>query len=170
MSSQASSMRSCASSCWPHRPSVISTVRSPSSTSKASPGEWAGSVDSTMVCGPAAAQRTAVAAAVVVLPTPPLPVNNRMRTGDPARSAGGGDVGPQLAQRGGDDARLGPALHERRERDRQIHPEVVGDVGAALDLGELVGAVEHPLEVTGDELPRQAVGSVAPVVRSEENK
>src|SRR3546814_1832465 len=79
-----------------------------------------------------------------------------MRTGDPARSAGGGDVGPQLAQRGGDDARLGPALHERRERDRQIHPEVVGDVGAALDLGELVGAVEHPLDVTGDELPRQA--------------
>src|SRR3546814_2472316 len=93
-----------------------------------------------------------------------------MRTGDPARSAGGGDVGPQLAQGGGDDARLGPALHERRERDRQVHPEVVGDVGAALDLGELVGAVEHPLDVTGDELPRQAVGGVVPVVgRSEEH-
>ncbi len=49
-------------------------------TSNESASECAGSVLMTSVRCPAAAERTAVAAATVVLPTPPLPVNSRMRT------------------------------------------------------------------------------------------
>ena len=72
-------MRSCASSCWPQRSSATGAGSGPSGTSKASASECAGSVDSTIVRRPASAQRTAVAAAVVVLPTPPLPVKRRTR-------------------------------------------------------------------------------------------
>ncbi len=79
ISCQDSSMRSCASSCWPERVVVIGETIGPRGTSKASASECAGSVDSTMVRRPASAQRNAVAAAVVVLPTPPLPVNSRIR-------------------------------------------------------------------------------------------
>ena len=46
----------------------------PSSASSESDRLCAGSVDSTTVRSPAAAQRRAVAAATLVLPTPPLPV------------------------------------------------------------------------------------------------
>ena len=53
---------------------------SPRGRSKASARLWAGSVETIRVRWPAAAQRTAVAAATVVLPTPPLPVNSRTRT------------------------------------------------------------------------------------------
>ena len=49
------------------------------STSNASASECAGSVETTIVRKPDAAARAAVAAATVVLPTPPLPVNSRMR-------------------------------------------------------------------------------------------
>ena len=47
--------------------------------SKESASECAGSVDITNVRSPALAARTAVAAATVVLPTPPLPVNRMTR-------------------------------------------------------------------------------------------
>src|SRR5438552_3659204 len=47
--------------------------------SKESASECAGSVDITSVRLPAFAERTAVAAATVVLPTPPLPVNRMTR-------------------------------------------------------------------------------------------
>ena len=73
---------------------------SPRGTSKASASEWAGSVETTRVRWPAAAQRTAVAAATVVLPTPPLPVNSRIRTPRSVVVAGAGralDAGLQLA-------------------------------------------------------------------------
>ena len=53
------------------RPAVGSA---PSSASSESDRLCAGSVDSTTVRSPAAAQRRAVAAATLVLPTPPLPV------------------------------------------------------------------------------------------------
>jgi hypothetical protein len=43
---------------------------------KASPSDGAGSVEMTSVRWPAAAQTTAMAAAHVVLPTPPLPPMN----------------------------------------------------------------------------------------------
>ena len=46
----------------------------PSSASSESDSEWAGSVERTIVRRPLAAQRRAVAAATLVLPTPPLPV------------------------------------------------------------------------------------------------
>src|SRR2546429_192583 len=49
--------------------------------SKESPSEWAGSVLMTTVRYPAAAQRTAVAAATDVLPTPPFPVKRTTLTG-----------------------------------------------------------------------------------------
>ena len=47
--------------------------RIPIRVSKESASEWAGSVDITSVRWPALAARTAVAAATVVLPTPPFP-------------------------------------------------------------------------------------------------
>ena len=59
---------------WPNRPGSISVGRLLSSLSNESDSEWAGSVESTTVRSPAAAQRRAVAAATLVLPTPPLPV------------------------------------------------------------------------------------------------
>ena len=49
----------------------------------ASASECAASVDSTRVRSPPAAASAAVPAATVDLPTPPLPVKRRMRTGDP---------------------------------------------------------------------------------------
>ena len=48
-------------------------------TSSASASEWAASVESTSVRWPAAALAHAVAAARVDFPTPPLPVNSRIR-------------------------------------------------------------------------------------------
>ena len=66
----------------PARTPAAPTARSPTSPGSRAdlrsrarrPSEWAGSVESTIVRCPAAAQRRAVAAATDVLPTPPLPV------------------------------------------------------------------------------------------------
>ena len=80
ISRQFPSRRSCASICCPHRRSAISVGNEPISASNESPSEWAGSVLITSVRRPARAARTAVAAATVVLPTPPLPVNRITRT------------------------------------------------------------------------------------------
>ena len=52
----------------------------PSSASSASPREWAGSVETANVLRPDRARWAAVAAASVVFPTPPLPVNSTIRT------------------------------------------------------------------------------------------
>src|SRR5205823_14258783 len=65
-------------------PTCVASV--PSSTSNESPRECAGSVLMTTVRYPAAAHRTAVAAATDVLPTPPFPVNKTTRTGRILRS------------------------------------------------------------------------------------
>ena len=73
-------------SAWPVIPALDRGVRTtravaePISISNESPSECAGSVDITRVRAPPAAARTAVAAATVVLPTPPLPVKRRTRT------------------------------------------------------------------------------------------
>src|SRR4051812_10242496 len=104
-------MRSCASSSSPHSPSTTAVGTGPSGWPNASPNECAGSVLITSVRNPASAQRSAVAAAVVVLPTPPLPVKSRTLMA--SRGRGRLDVGLQLAQRVVHDLRLGPALHER---------------------------------------------------------
>ena len=60
--------------CCAHRPSPTSVGSAPTAASSESASECAGSVESTIVRLPAAAQRRAVAAATDVLPTPPLPV------------------------------------------------------------------------------------------------
>src|ERR671930_1233794 len=74
-SSSCSAETSCAhrlsSSCW---------AWAPSSASKESPSEWAGSVERTIVRSPCRAHRSAVAAATDVLPTPPLPVKRMTLT------------------------------------------------------------------------------------------
>ena len=59
---------------WPQSRSATGVGSAPRSCSKESERLCAGSVDSTTVRSPAAAQRRAVAAATLVLPTPPLPV------------------------------------------------------------------------------------------------
>ena len=72
--SQWRSISSWAFSSWPNRFCSTSVGSLPSGASSESDRLWAGSVDSTTVRRPAAAQRRAVAAATEVLPTPPLPV------------------------------------------------------------------------------------------------
>src|SRR5439155_12412184 len=67
---------------WAHKFSPTFVASVPSSMSKESPSECAGSVLMTTVRYPAAAQRTAVAAATDVLPTPPLPVKRTTLTGE----------------------------------------------------------------------------------------
>src|SRR5262245_42065497 len=100
---------------------------------------------------PAAAARTAVAAATVVLPTPPLPVNRRTR------------IRPSLARRDERDepslAELDPALeplervpdhallalraHEPGKQDAEVHREPVDHLGLlVVDLGKQVFAAD----------------------------
>src|SRR5918992_6386057 len=85
--SQWRSISSWACTSWPQSRSPHSVGVLPSSISSESDRLWAGSVDSTTVRSPAAAQRRAVAAATLVLPTPPLPVyrivRGAMRGADP---------------------------------------------------------------------------------------
>ena len=76
MSDHASSIRSWASSCWPQSPSTTGVGVDARSMSNASDSECAGSVESTIVRAPRSAHCSAVAAAVVVLPTPPFPVKS----------------------------------------------------------------------------------------------
>src|SRR5688572_9734814 len=136
MSCHASSSRSCESSCWPNRLGTTSTGSGPSSTSNASASEWAGSVDSTIVRRPSSAHRSAVAAAVVVLPTPPLPVKSSTRedpvTAGPPRP-GTSDLAAslQLVEGGRHDLALRPTLDEARERHGQLDHQLVGDLGPA---------------------------------------
>src|SRR3546814_11335213 len=116
--------------------------------------ECAGAVDSTTVRSPAWAQLRAVAAAVVVLPTPPLPVKSRTLVTRRARSRL--HVVPQLAQRGVDDLALGAALDEPGEGHDQLDVEVVGDEGSvavAGHRGEHVGTVEATHDVAAQQLP-----------------
>ena len=88
-----SSSRARASSCWPcsEPPANPSTGVgwSPSGTSNASASECAGSVEQTIVRSPDSAARTAVAAATVVLPTPPLPVKRSPHERVRHRATGG---------------------------------------------------------------------------------
>ena len=83
MSAHDRSNRCCASTCCTHRFVAASVGSDVAGTSSASASEWAASVDSTSVLWPAAALAHAVAAARVDLPTPPLPVNSRIRMPGP---------------------------------------------------------------------------------------
>ena len=68
------SISSWALTSWPQSPSPAWTGSPPSSAPSDSDRLWAGSVETTSVRWPAAAQPRAVQAATEVLPTPPLPV------------------------------------------------------------------------------------------------
>src|SRR5438132_6580620 len=135
MSSQLASSRSCASIWSAHSFGAISWARAVSGTSKESAREWAGSVLMIRVRCPAAAARTAVAAATVVLPTPPLPVNKRIRTrlayrrplGSLRHRSAGLDAGPEPLERGLDDRPLDVALQVHGKRDRRLDAQDVGD-------------------------------------------
>src|ERR687897_20878 len=107
---------------------------------------------------PSAAHRTAVAAATVVLPTPPLPVKSRTRTGEAtptgpslsiraataspppgsvvvAGTRGALDACLELRQRRLDDAALRPALHEAGDGDHQVDSQLVRDLGDGRVVG-----------------------------------
>src|SRR5262245_3240062 len=75
-----SASRRLSTSC-PQRQSATATGSGPSGRSSESARLWAASVLRTSVRRPSAASRAAVAAATLVLPTPPLPVYIRMRMG-----------------------------------------------------------------------------------------
>ena len=85
MSAHDCSNRSWASTCCTHRLSRDRRRLAPTAVTGATPNasasECAASVESTSVRCPAAAARAAVPAASVDLPTPPLPVKRRTRTG-----------------------------------------------------------------------------------------
>ena len=125
-------------------------------TSNASASEWAGSVEHTTVRSPASAARSAVAAATVVLPTPPLPVNRRIRRGSrlprsPSRSISffsSRRAVPMIIP-----AR--PPLDEARERRREVDGELVVHLRAVAVGLEAVRAVEPAEHVALDELPRE---------------
>ena len=74
----------------PNKPSTpsIGVGSEPISTPSESEVECAGSLDTNKTRSPESASHTAVAAEVVVLPTPPLPPNNKSRA-IPCRVCGG---------------------------------------------------------------------------------
>ena len=131
MSAHDCSKRSWASTCWTQRFSVTGdgSLSRPGGSPNASASEWAASVDSTRVRWPAAAARAAVPAASVDLPTPPLPVKRRTRTG----AVGEGlDALLEPFQRGVDEDLLALALDHADQRDRDVQGEPVGDLGRAV--------------------------------------
>src|SRR5674476_978496 len=159
-------------SCRADRPGSISTTGSGSSgeltrtTPRASPSEWAASVDMTNVLMPWRAACTAVAAAVVVLPTPPLPVKRMTLTRCPG-SGSGLDPLLECLQRSVDDDPLGLALQHAQHGNLDVHRQSIGDerVGAAGLKG--VGPVQRLEHQRADQGPRdhpRAVLGHVPVV------
>src|SRR5438045_8808873 len=102
----------------------MGVARSPSGTSNASASECAGSVETTTVRSPASDARNAVAAATVVLPTPPLPVNSRMRM-KAGRLRDPLDLFLQLFERVAHDESRRAALQQARQRHADLDREVV---------------------------------------------
>src|SRR5919197_882332 len=158
MSRQLASKRAWLSICSAHRFSATSRGSAPSSTSKESPSECAGSVDITSVRWPSEAARAAVAAATVVLPTPPLPVNSRIRTRAPGR--GGTDPGSLPPVPPGPLSLRPPARARRQARARlpdedeagRARPDRVGELdraagveAGARQVGQLL-RVRDPVE------------------------
>src|SRR5262249_27222219 len=77
------------------------------------------------------------------------------------------EVGLELAEGGGEQAALGPALDEAGQRDDEVDLEVVGHggaVGVAVDRRQLVVAVELAGDVAGDQAPGEDLGRPAVVV------
>ena len=70
----------------------------------------------------------------------------------------------EVLERGPDDAPGRAPLHQAGHRDREIDGEVVGDVGALVDVVERVAAVDGAEHVALDQLPRERPGRVTQVV------
>src|SRR5437868_8827312 len=117
---------------WAHKLSPTFVASVPSSMSKESPSECAGSVLMTTVRYPAAAQRTAVAAATDVLPTPPLPVKRTTLTGRSLRS---GCFPPLPGAHHFGDVLLDEGLDMLQDRDRHLGV-LLGQRGVLLDRAE----------------------------------
>src|SRR6266511_1323383 len=156
ISRQLASSRAWVSICSAHRRSLTWRGAAPSSTSSESASEWAGSVDITSVRWPRLA---ALAAATVVLPTPPLPVNRRMRTlapggGLPGRRPGSLlrlDTPLQVPESRAHDLPGRLPLDQPGQRHAELDLEPVGDQGAAAG-GRLKGVgagevLQRPLHV-----------------------
>src|SRR5262249_26970575 len=102
-------------------------------TPSTSPSECAWSVDTTNTRCPEEASRTAVAAARVDLPTPPLPTKRLIPAGVGARNSVDSlslDSFLQVLQSGVGQPALGLAFEQPDHRERKIHREFIGDVGA----------------------------------------
>src|SRR3989454_4086934 len=151
---------------WAHKLSPTFVASVPSSMSKESPSECAGSVLMTTVRYPAAAQRTAVAAATDVLPTPPLPVKRTTLTGRSLRS---GCFPPLSCAHHFGDVLLDEGLDVLQDRNRHLSV-LLGQRGVLLDRAEdlhvlairLVGLVGRVLE-------RQSVLLGLPVARQQQH-
>src|SRR5690242_19958512 len=126
MSAHDCSNRSWASTWWTKRSCATFSGSLPTVTPNASARECAASVESTSVRCPAAAASVAVPAATVDLPTPPLPVNRRIRTSPPASpSAEGLDALLQPLQSRVDQDLLALALEHADQRDRDVERQPV---------------------------------------------
>src|SRR4051794_6403311 len=130
MSAHDSSKRRWASTWWTKSPGSTCSASAPTRTPNASASECAASVESTRVRRPARAASVAVAAATVDLPTPPLPVNRRIRVICLAARPSGErlDALLQPLERGVDEDLLALALEHPDQRDRDVEGEPVGDV------------------------------------------
>src|SRR6266536_637034 len=126
------------------RPTATARGRGPSFRPRASPSEWAGSVETTSTRRPERARPTAAAAEQVVLPTPPFPPKKRKRGDAAAGSAPPAAVRPArfvlvlLAREGGLDPR-DPHL-ARRRGGRGVARAHLADAGeqVALELREFL--------------------------------
>src|SRR5262245_54722195 len=157
MSPHERSNRRCASTCCTHSPGSTCSGSAPMVAPNASARECAASVLSTNVRNPWRAPRTAVPAAAVVLPTPPLPVKRSTRATSPESTTDSGsatvwswsteglDPPLQALQGSVDDDLLGLAPEHADHGDRELDRELVGHLGAAVDLLEDVRAL-HGLE------------------------
>src|SRR5690606_39536336 len=119
------SVRPRMSTCAPYRKPSTSEGSSCNGCPTASEREWAGSVDTISVLRPRRASHAAVAAARVVLPTPPFPVNSRMRT-----LASALDPSFELSQRRVHDHFLGLAAQQSDHGKREFHRQRVRHPGA----------------------------------------
>src|SRR5947209_11015831 len=90
----------------------------------------------TSVFSPRAAVTAAVAAAAVVFPTPPFPVNRRTRMSGVSAF----DALLEVLQGRVDDLALDAPTDEAGYRDRDLDGQVVGDLGSVTRRFERVGA------------------------------
>src|SRR5919199_3765791 len=170
MARQLASSRAWLSICSAHRFGASSVGSLPSSASNESAREWAGSVDITRVRCPSWAARAAVAAATVVLPTPPLPVNNRIRNDAPTGSR------PMCAPPSGVRIPLGSAAYAERTCPTKDRKRSAGSSGAFDPALQVVQRGSHdlpgglPLDQPGQghaELDVEAVGDPGGVLAVE---